>query len=284
MGLSCWFEHMIPSLMPFMILTNYLLQTGLSNYIIWPIYQTLNPVFRMKSCMIFAMITGFLCGFPIGAKTVASLYQTGELTKQEADYLLAFTNNIGPAYYICFLYPLLLESFPLSLLLFIQYGIPMLYGLTLRYTVYRNISGVRAKPLKTSCTPLSAGVLNNAIKDATSQILALGGYMILFNVFAGIVYVLPLSKRFICLLHMGIEISGGIDALYILQQQAAYSSQTFLLYIQSFLAFGGLCCLFQTMNVLDGTDLSIQKYMLHKVLLCSITCIVILILNQVKII
>ena len=86
----------------------------------------------------YTIIMGFLCGFPMGAKTVDDLYARGMVTKREAEYLLAFCNNIGPVYFCSFVLPLLNRQAVLPYL-FGMYGIPLLYGLVLRCTRYRDL-------------------------------------------------------------------------------------------------------------------------------------------------
>lgn len=281
-GLSCWFTNMIPSLMPFMILTNYLITTGLSNKIIAPLYTILNPIFRVRKEVFFAIATGFLCGFPIGAKVTATLYQNGTISKQEANYLLAFANNIGPAYFICYLYPLFYKNYSLYTMLLLQYFVPLLYGLLLRYTFYRYLPQISAVSTRKQENLSHLESFDSAIQNATSQLLSLMGYMVIFNVVAGFFYMLPLPSEFTTLLHMGTEISGGIEAFHLFLNHCPRPQGIILLYLQSFLALGGLCCLFQTMKVLDGTDLSIKKYMLHKLILCSIISSIIIVLNQIQ--
>lgn len=80
----------IPSLFPFMVLSSIaskaaaVLTKGTSSSA-----STLIPIFL-----------GALCGFPVGASTVASMYLNGALTKKKAEYLCALCNNTGPAYLI----------------------------------------------------------------------------------------------------------------------------------------------------------------------------------------
>ena len=136
LGLDTWFTQLIPSLLPFMILSSLLIQLDLISYFCKPFRLFLRPLFQMNDSCLYVLITGFLCGFPIGAKNITQLYQEGKLTKDEGNYLLSFCNNIGPIYFLSFVcnnvYPRNLFPYGLALLILS----PLLYGLFLRYTFY----------------------------------------------------------------------------------------------------------------------------------------------------
>lgn len=164
LALRLWFENMIPSLFPFMILSGLIVRLRLDNALSRPVYPVIGRLYRVNGNMCTAMLLGFLFGFPLGAKTVAEQYRFGHLTKAQAQYLLTFCNNIGPVYLLSFALPLLgfsgdtdavqnlsghenaaspqaasiLSAGQLkSMILLLYFAIPLLYGLILRYTRYR---------------------------------------------------------------------------------------------------------------------------------------------------
>ena len=93
MGLELWFNKMIPTLLPFMILSGIMVRMKLTDGFTVFVYPIVRPLFRVSRNVCYAMIMGFLCGFPMGAKTVHDLYGHGLITKREAEYLLAFCRN-----------------------------------------------------------------------------------------------------------------------------------------------------------------------------------------------
>lgn len=282
MGLNLWFQKMIPSLLPFMILSGIMIQMSLTEKFIFFLYPIIKPLFRISKNVCYVIFMGFLCGFPMGAKTVAQMLLQGKITKREATFLLAFCNNIGPVYFCSFVLPLL--HIPLrnaGPYLFGMYGIPFLYGILLRYTLFRDLALVTtpssqiAKPLSLSATtatkakvtffqptPTSPGLLNaidTAVQTALDSILTLGGYMILFNVLNLPVHIV-LGKRPV-LMAPFLEITGGLQMLGVSKP----------LYALILLPFGGLCCIAQTNSCIKNTGLSIIPYILHKLFLTGLT-------------
>lgn len=261
MGLELWYEKMIPSLLPFMILSGIMIRLHLTENFVTFIYPIIKRLFHVSKNVCYAMLMGFLCGFPMGAKTVADLYGNNMITKREAEFLLAFCNNIGPVYFIGFVLPLLQKEL-FAPYLAGMYGIPLLYGLALRYTVFQDI---RIKPTKTGKSAFSDSVhevkiqLLNAVDESVTSslnsILKLGGYMILFNLLNILPHIMLGQKPLI--MAPLFEISGGLN---LLQQRAP-------LYTLLLLPFGGLSCIAQTNSCISNTDLSIADYTLHKFIL-----------------
>lgn len=277
-GLKLWLEKMIPSLLPFMILSGIVIRLGLTENIASFAYPLIRPLYRVRRNVCYCMMLGFLCGFPMGARVVADLYSRGQLTREEGEYLLCFCNNIGPVYYCSFVLPLLHREL-VAPYLFGMYGIPALYGIFLRYTRYRGLDILLDAAMAPGELRMASHYqtvhaarrngrnalvrrgerllleTDRAISAAIGSILSLGGYMILFNLLNLIPHVL--CGRQVPLPAPLFEITGGLS---ILQAQAP-------LYSLLALSFGGFSCIAQTYSCIRDTDLSIMDYLLHKVIL-----------------
>lgn len=280
LGLELWLHKMIPALLPFMILSGIMVRLNLTEKMSMAVYPAIGPLYRVRKNVCYCMLLGFLCGFPMGARVTADLRERNLLTAREAQYLLAFCNNIGPVYFCSFVLPLLNRRlvFPY---LFGMYGIPLLYGLVLRYTVYRDIcvtfrktqvfspvnklhTGNRSQNELHSCElppqkqSLWLRILNateQSVQASIQSILILGGYMILFNLMNLIPHVI--LGRPVELLGPILEITGGLGLL----------QKSLPLYSLLALSFGGFSCIAQTYSCIKNTDLSLADYVFHKVIL-----------------
>lgn len=274
LGLNLWYEKMIPVLLPFMILSGTLIRMGLTESLICPVKPLFRKIYRLSGPGIYVILMGFLCGFPMGARTIADFRNRQELSVEEGQYLLTFCNNLGPVYFLGFVLPLLQRRLVLPYVLG-MYGIPLLYGIFLRFSIYRNripekpdcILGrdntvkplEAASPGKVSAMSLP-DALDDAITAAGRNILQLGGYMIFFNLLNLLPRLLvPDSFRYAPLL----EISGGLKLL----------GARFPLYTLLLLPFGGLSCIAQTGSCIRDTGLSLSSYVFHKVVLTVLTAV-----------
>ncbi len=269
-GLNLWFEKMIPTLFPFMVLSGMIIQMNLTDSFVKALNPVLGRLFHLNSACIYGIIVGFLCGFPMGAHVAARLYEEKQITKEEASLLLAFCNNIGPVYFLSFVLPTLSLTKRLPFLLG-MYGLPFLYGLFLRYVIYGGRIAMNAQRNShgNQTAPSLLQALDDSIFRALGSIAKLGGYMIFFN----LLFILPvLATRFLpvgeklsglltgfagCFL----EITGGIG---LLGDKAPF-------FVLCILPFGGLSCIAQTYSMIKDTDLSVLEYVMHKLILTAIT-------------
>lgn len=276
LGLELWFNKMIPSLLPFMILSGIMVRLNLTEKMAMAVYPVVNPLYKIRKNVCYCMLLGFLCGFPMGAKVTGELRERGLLTTREAQFLLAFCNNIGPVYFLSFALPLLGRRlvFPY---LFGMYGIPLLYGLVLRHTVYRDIEmpGITRKDYRSqrelrSCEqrPQEKSLLfkvleatEQSVQASIQSIMMLGGYMILFNLMNLIPHVL--LGRPLDILGPLLEITGGLGML----------KERLPLFSLLALSFGGLSCIAQTYSCIKNTDLSLSEYIYHKMVLTVLNAV-----------
>lgn len=263
LGLELWYEKMVPVLLPFLILSGTLIRMGLVSNLIRPVQPVFGRIFHLSEQAVYVILMGFLCGFPMGARTIAEFRNRQELSVSEGQYLLSFCNNLGPVYFLGFVLPLLQRKF-IWPYLFGMYGIPLAYGIFLRYTVYRR----KIPDYQTISTPAAAVIpamplleaLDEAVNAAGRNILQLGGYMIFFNLLNLLPGVFLPDSRFCAPL---LEISGGLSIL----------GDRCPLYTLLLLPAGGLCCLAQTGSCIRNTGLSLAGYFFHKLLLTCITAL-----------
>lgn len=259
LGLDLWYEKMIPALLPFMIISGVMVRMNLTEMFTALVYPFVRPLFRVSKNVCYCMLIGFLCGFPMGARTVADIYERGRITKREADFLLAFVNNIGPVYFTGFVLPLIGRKLVLPYVAG-MYGIPLIYGVILRYTAYKDIS-ISSIHNTQDVTGKLLEHIDDSIHAGITNILTLGGYMILFNLFNLIPHIiLNGPPRILAPLF---EISGGLIML----------GNSCPVYTLLALPFGGLSCIAQTYTCIKNTDLSISAYTFHKIVLTGLTAL-----------
>lgn len=252
-GFSLWYGKMVPALLPFMILSGIIIKMNLSEKSVKIFHPLLGRIYKCGPNVSYGLIIGFLCGFPMGARVTAELLQNGKITRREAEFLIAFNNNIGPVYFTSIVLPLLQIQNALPYLVG-MYGIPLLYGLMLRYIKYRDILPINMSIIQEQKRGLSLfDATDEAIKGAVNSILMLCGYMIIFNTLNLLPYFfVPDYQKFI---GPFLEITGGLVML----------GNSLPIFSLCMLHFGGLSCIAQTNSMLRNTDIPISKYICHKV-------------------
>lgn len=251
----------MPSLLPFFILTNLLIQTNSISLIVKFLAPFLTRLFSVSPDGSFAILAGFLCGYPIGAKVTADLVKEKRITLKEGNYLLSFCNNTSPAFISNFIVLQNLKDPSLLLAsLCILFLSPVLCSFLFRF-YYKGFSNYAQTPAN-SPIHFHFQMLDDCIMNAFESITKIGGYIILFS----ILFILGKSTAFHMLLP-SLEITNGITYL-------ANSSLRFAWIYTSIMAltsFGGLCSIAQTYSVIQGSNLSIFAYITEKLITTLVT-------------
>lgn len=280
-GLMLWFYTLLPAMLPFMIFSGVLMKTGFIEKILSFTKRFWKSVFHLSPMGGYGLLMGIFCGYPMGAKTAADLYQCRRISRQEACYLLTFSSHPGPAFLSSYLCAGLLRSEQLILPSYmILYFSSFLSSLVFRKLYPFDPDFRETAKRKEASSVFSLGeALDTSIMNSFVSVTKLGGYIILFSLFQGILKMLPYPPPDLKCLFLGFtEITTGTMA--IAERNWAFSLSYPLLL--AFTSFGGLCIVFQTNSMLNDTDLPLSPYLKGK--FCSFLFTLILGILFVKII
>ena len=101
-GLALCFRSVIPSLFPMMAVTGLLLRLGAAEALQGLFAPFMGPLFRLRGACAAPLLMGLVGGYPLGAAAAADLYRQNLCTRGEAERLLAFCNNCGPAFLLSY--------------------------------------------------------------------------------------------------------------------------------------------------------------------------------------
>lgn len=256
-GIDLCIKTVIPSLFPFFLLS--ILLTGTLSGISLPILRPLGRLCSIPQGTEAILLTGLLGGYPAGAQALSSAYRMGQLRKEDADRMLAFCNNAGPA----FLFGMVSAMFSDKAAAFQLWGIHIASAL------------LTALLLPTSCFRTgkpgagNATTLVGAMRTAISVMATVCGWVILFRVLLAF-----LDRWFLWLLPTALqvtlsgllELSNGCCELY----RISNPDLRFVV-CSGLLAWGGLCVALQTSSAAEG--LSMMSYLKGKCLQTSFSLI-----------
>ena len=141
------------------------------------------PLFRVNGACASALALGFVGGYPVGARTAISLYQSGQCSKTEAERLLAFCNNSGPAFIFGVVGAGVFGSGTLGLLLYLVHmAASLLVGLLFRF--YRPGEGPRRGRLQGAQfqTASFPAAFTHSVTGALSSTLNICAFVLFFTV------------------------------------------------------------------------------------------------------
>lgn len=267
-GLLLWFETVLPTLLPFIIIAGLLTSTGTFTFLTRIIGPFTSRFFGTSREGSFAVLTGFLCGYPMGAKVTADLYTNGHISREEASYLLSFCNNTSLGFIVNFT---LLNSLQMSSgilpSVFLLLLSPVLCSFLFRHYYHRKY-GIHTFPARTILTRkpelrLTFEALDHCIMDSFSTITNVGGYIIIFSVLISLLGTFHIPVFLLTPLEIttGIQILASLDTAFPIRYVAALALTS----------FGGLCAAAQTSCMIRGTGLPLLPYIIEKLITAVVT-------------
>ena len=270
-GLLLWFQIVLPTLLPFIILSNLLIHTNAVTYISTIVKPFVQRLFRVSDYGCYAVFVGFLCGYPMGAKVVADLIQTEKISQKEGQYLLSFCNNTSPMFIISFI---VMQNFKNESLLLgtlvILYLAPMLCSFLFR-PFYKSQTRMTLQKSVNHTFHFNFQIFDTCIMNGFETITKVGGYIILFSILFALGKQLPLMWFLPTL-----EITNGIHWICI-NIQPLYITFPLVLTLTS---FGGLCAIAQTNSMIQESKLSIFSYIIQKLITALVTSLLAIVYIQ----
>jgi sporulation integral membrane protein YlbJ len=147
---------------------------------------------------------GLISGYPVGSKIAINFRKNNICTKEECERLIAFTNNSGPLFIIGTVGISFFGNSTIGILLLITHILSSFtVGFLFRFWKssksssyeYKNASPYENK-LQTITFSNLGEVLGESISSATSTILMIGGFVVLFSVIISILNASRINECF----------------------------------------------------------------------------------------
>lgn len=256
-------QVVLPALFPFFVLSNLAVGLGLGQWLGRRLEPVMSPLFHVGGAGGAALALGLIGGYPVGAATARSLLEQGLCSREEAQRLLLFCNNAGPAFLLSVAGVSVFGRIEVGLLLLAVHWLSaLLAGLLLR----GNRTASRRSAAAEVPLPSVEGLLPRAVSGALSSSLQVSAYVVLFGVLLGLCQAagagrLALPPALSALFTGLLELTNGISAL------PGLSSPTLRLSLCGFLlGWGGLSVHCQTAALLEGSGLRLLPYLGAKAL------------------
>ena len=259
------FFNVIPSLFPFFVLQTLFVEMGISDFVSKYIGGVFKKVFKISDASPY--ILGIIGGYPVGFKAVVNLYEQNKIDKKEAERMVGFCNNAGPAFVIGFVGIFLFQNKFIGYILLLghilsSFLVGIIFSKKSDYKLRQVSKKVQKKPFYE--------LFINAVNTGFASILTVCGYIVFFSIFAEILicfnvfnsisYIIQPIFRLIgfstddltsVMIGM-IEMSTGINYL-----STVNSATEIKIILSSFmLGFAGLSIHFQSLNFNKGLNLS----------------------------
>ena len=275
-GIKLCGNVILPSLFPFFVLSSLVVDLGLAAYLGRALEGLMRPLFRVSGSCAAAVALGFIGGYPVGARTALQLYEQGLCSKTEAERLLAFCNNSGPAFILGVVGAGVFGDSRVGFLLYLTHALAsLLVGLLFRFyggTGRRQSASPRPKPIQAVTVPAA---FTGAVVRSLQSTLNICAFVVFFSVvlqllsvfgvFAALAELLALAgfepewaQRLVAGL---LELSSGVSSLRGGTHLAGRVSMAAFM-----LGWAGVSVHCQVLSFIGDSGLSVRTYVVGKLL------------------
>lgn len=261
-GLGLCARAVIPSLFPFMIISELIVSSGIGIKLSKMFAKPMRALFGVSEAGAAAYFLGILCGFPIGAKTAVAMLDRGVISKRESERILSFCNNPGSAFVISAVGVSLLGSKELGVILYVCVILSsIIVGAVGK--IFFGKSEINTEKFAISVEKDAIKSVTDAIQSSALSMLSVCSYVVFFSAFVGCIgaYLSRFSppEELIAAIFGFFELSSGVGA-------AANVSGRFgsVILCALFLGWSGMSVHFQVMSVSSNRGLSFKPYVIAK--------------------
>ena len=292
-ALNMWLYSVVPSLLPFFILSSLLVRQCAPSAISARRESVSKHVFGLPQASLYAIFTGMVSGYPAGARITGEMVRTGVLSPLDAVRTLPYTLCCSPTFLVGTVCVALLQAPELALLLALShFGSAVLCGQFFRVWYGFFPPRVHSHPETVQLAQQKLN-LSTAVEHAMRSMLFVGGNMVLFSIIIQQLQLLGLLDWFAQALHPVLSVLGlnpvlGASAVEGVIEMANGCSEvaktTAPLWQQGgasliILTFGSLSVAAQSIGMLRGTPLRMRHYIFPKLVHTAIAFAVYILLT-----
>lgn len=288
-GIEIWTTILIPSLLPFIIGANLIVDLKIVDIIGFIINPFTKFIFNVsgKSALVFLIST--VSGYPVGAKLASELRLNSQISRDEGQRLISFCSTSGPLFIIGAVATGMFKHPNLGYLMIICHYLGSIsIGLFFRGYGKDIISSssisLKSNIKNTINTRFSNGqgffvLFGNAVNSGVNTLLMIGGFVIVFSVIFKVLTLFKIVDVIAFILYIPLSLLGFtkelcyglISGLFEITigcnkiSSVSNVSEALKASLASFLiGFSGISILAQCCTFISKTDISVPIYILSK--------------------
>lgn len=290
-GFSIWANVLIPSLLPFIIGANLVVDLKIVDLIGVIINPLTKIIFNVSGKSALVFVISMVSGYPIGAKLAYDLRDKREISSAEAQRLVSFCSTSGPLFIIGAVAVGMFNSSSLGYLMILcHYLGAITVGILFRFygkeTISKSKYDLRTNLKNVINTRYSNNIgffvmFGNAVVNGVNTLLAVGGFVIVFSVVFKVLSLFNIISILASIISVPLSlfgiskelcyafISGLFEITIGCNNISKVSSAPILIRatLSSFLiGFSGVSILAQCCNFLAKTDINTNIYIFNKFL------------------
>ena len=285
LSFNIWKNNIFPSLFPFFVLSDLLINYGFIELLGELFKPIMNFLFKVKGVCAFIFIMSIISGIPSNAKYIKELYLNGLIDEFEAGKMLMFTHFSNPLFILGTVSITFLNNKKIGLLiLFSHYITNIIIGLLFRnyYPTSEKNSKINFRYAiksmhnkRISLNKSFSTILTNALINSVNTLLLILGVITFFLILTTIIDTnINLNAVNQGILNGLFEMTQGLRYISILDISLKIKATIFTMLI----SFGGLSGHMQVMGILSDTKIRYMPFLLARVIHALISSLIVFVL------
>lgn len=263
--ITIFLNSVLPSLFPFILFTNILINSDIIAYV--------TSIFKKFSNIISVIIVGFLCGYPMGAKITNNYYLDGKISKKQAYFLMSFVNNCNPIFILSTIGICVFNNIYIGLILCISH---YLSSLIIGFIYFTHNSIIHENLEKSNIFKQNSNkklhksffeIIDESIKSTFIVLGNIFAFILIFNlIFAileNIFLKLNISPNIIYTLSSMFEVTNGCRLIYL---NSTLDINLVTSIISFALGFSGFSIIFQIYSCIYKAGIKLKYIIKYKLL------------------
>lgn len=258
-GITLLGESIIPALFPFMVLSTYLADNPATQKIFNLFHKFSKKLFNVNGEGLIAPVSGMLGGYPIGAQVISHLFESKQISQNEAHRLLCWSINPSPTFVITFLGKFMMNNTVCGALM---YASNLLATLTIGVLVRFLGSDDEVVAFKSCCSD-KKNIFINAVGTSCKSMLSICGWVLLFSAFSNGINSLIKNETVSIFIKTVSEVSIGCNI--------AVQEGLSVPLICALIGFGGFAVIFQIAPYLEKCNFKLKYFICCRVIIASLS-------------
>ena len=251
-ALNSFINVLFPSIFPFFLLSDLLINYNFQE-ILNKLFSKLNNfLFHTSNSSNFVIVMSLLSGFPSGSKYIKTLYDRGELSLNQANYLITFTHFSNPLFLLTVAKKIV--------------NVKTSYIILLCHIISNFIIGIITRPKEKEknrkvnvniSLDFSKALQKSITNSINLLIIILGNTCFFFYISELLSYYFKLNGIDLVMINGLLDLTKGISSISILNCNYIFKCVLIL----SFVSFGGINVHMQVLSILEDTKISYRNFL-----------------------
>ena len=272
-GISAWAFSVLPSVLPFMIISSLLLSTGYIEKACKPFERPFKKIYNTNAYSAYVFFVSIISGYPVGSKMIAELYEQNKISRSDAFRMSSFCSNSGPMFIVGAVGIKMILSSLAGYIMLISHII----GAILNGILYRKIA-VKDETNQFKIQKKSPPTFSEIIESSCKNILIVGTIIAFFFI---VIEFLSIPFSFLninaqSVLFGFVEITKGC-----LMIASNFGLKLATILCTIVITFGGISTILQSIALLNRTKMPVKLFALQKFTQALLSGIIALVLSNI---